>query len=856
MWLRVAAIALLAVTAACGSSPPAEQCRRTSDCPSGETCIAGSCEIPTGDGGMDAGPPDGGRDAGSCAEVLSDPMNCGACGHSCGALGLCIDGECQPQTSCNAVGCPAARTWCDTTTGVCQTGCASDAACGTGRLCDQSTHQCVPAPADCLLAACPAGHVCTAGSGLCEAGCQSSADCEPGASCNAGHCTLPPPGCASGACPGGTYCDPASLTCLPGCAEGFPCADGAVCNVTSHVCGAPPSIASCLTNECLTSNDYCDAATGACHAGCAGTAACPAGDYCDPTVHECRTPPSICPAAGCPYGSHCGGGKCIPGCSQASDCGFGSVCVGNACEAAPADCSITGCVVGQFCSPRTLSCEPGCTTNADCPGGSTCETGSSQCIAAVPDCTTVACPGEQTCDPGDGLCKLACTGSGPCGQGGTCDSATGTCTSPCSSFSCAAGNRCLLSGACVAGCSIPDFPCGTGMTCNNATHTCVPAPPGCAVSCAPGTYCDSTTRGQCIPGCDALFPCAAGLTCDVIAHECYPPDTCASRGNADCGGNCVDLATSAANCSDCGVACPLAMPACANGSCYDPCPGEGKVNCGGTCTLTNGTDAMNCGACGHICPEAAPACMAGTCIDPCPAEGKVDCGGVCASTMMDPANCGTCGTVCPSSTPACVGGHCSTCGAGQLACADGCASIMTDPAHCGTCNNACTSNQICSMGACSTCASGEVACDNACTSTQTDPMNCGACGTVCPASMSACVSGSCACPITGVDGLCHTLAGSYLVQSGPLWNSGAPTYSCVQACALLFGGAASQYSCSTQSTTVNQRANESCWGEGCSTQSESYSLNTVYTCTNTTSGCACSAYVNDSACGTNYCFRP
>jgi cysteine-rich repeat protein len=54
----------------------------------------------------------------------------------------------------------------------------------------------------------------------------------------------------------------------------------------------------------------------------------------------------------------------------------------------------------------------------------------------------------------------------------------------------------------------------------------------------------------------------------------------------------------------------------------------------------------------------------------------------------------------------------------------------------------------------------------------------------------------------------QTLIGSYSVQAGPLWNTTLPTYSCVEACALLFGGTTGDYSCSTQSASVDHLA----WG--------------------------------------------
>ena len=59
-------------------------------------------------------------------------------------------------------------------------------------------------------------------------------------------------------------------------------------------------------------------------------------------------------------------------------------------------------------------------------------------------------------------------------------------------------------------------------------------------------------------------------------------------------------------------------------------------------------------------------------------------------------------------------------------------------------------------------------------------------------------------PFTGPTGG-PQLVGSYAVNSGPAFAV-ATSYSCVQACALVFGGFAATYSCSTLPTSVNNVA--------------------------------------------------
>lgn len=45
----------------------------------------------------------------SCAQLSSDPLNCGACGHACDPSEVCLDGGCHsgtPATGCAACPCP------------------------------------------------------------------------------------------------------------------------------------------------------------------------------------------------------------------------------------------------------------------------------------------------------------------------------------------------------------------------------------------------------------------------------------------------------------------------------------------------------------------------------------------------------------------------------------------------------------------------------------------------------------------------------------------------------------------------------------------------------------------------------
>lgn len=107
-----------------------------------------------GDGGggpVDGGPPpsdgggvDGGRDAGCSADLTTDVLNCGACGHACDfqhATGSCIAGMCTVTAcdtgwdDCNTMGddgCEADLMMSDATCGTCGTRCVGVNSCCMG----------------------------------------------------------------------------------------------------------------------------------------------------------------------------------------------------------------------------------------------------------------------------------------------------------------------------------------------------------------------------------------------------------------------------------------------------------------------------------------------------------------------------------------------------------------------------------------------------------------------------------------------------------------------------------------------------------------------------------------------------
>lgn len=109
----------------------------------------------------------------------------------------------------------------------------------------------------------------------------------------------------------------------------------------------------------------------------------------------------------------------------------------------------------------------------------------------------------------------------------------------------------------------------------------------------------------------------------------------------------------------------------------------------------------------------------------------------------------------------------------------------------------------------------------------------------------------------------YQYVGSFIVDSGPLWTTNPPVYSAQEAAALLFGGSASSYAISTNSSTtdpstITHTGNYDGWGEPCSVFAESYKLDVAPAGYQFPGGLntSWSAYVNDHNCAqVNYVWR-
>jgi hypothetical protein len=226
------------------------------------------------------------------------------------------------------------------------------------------------------------------------------------------------------------------------------------------------------------------------------------------------------------------------------------------------------CQAGLLCEAGMQCRLPGgagatCTDDQACEAGLVCSLGA--CDVAVP--AGEGCFDDSQCGPG-----LHCIGSqgsgvcrGPGGDGDSCQTVTAD-----------------------AAVQWEDNLCDPtkGLRCNPTGWVCAPAVPAAAgAACSTnsscdGGYCSGRTGDNAVDStCQSYVPDGAG--CQVDA-QCMPPSLCldglcrlrpafgcnantmldvpgggaCASGQTNCSGSCVDLATNANNCGQCGVVCP------------------------------------------------------------------------------------------------------------------------------------------------------------------------------------------------------------------------------------------------------------------------------------------------------------
>ncbi len=764
-------------------------------------CIDGGCAVGIcGDGLADC---DLDRETGCEIDVRSDPENCGACGHICGAPraeGGCIDRwcvvdgcelgwhdanglfddgceyECTPNPDSDGVEiCNGDDDDCDgeIDEGIDLT--TDDEHCGAcGRACDPANAEGVCDEAECTIVRCGLGFEdCN---GLAADGCEVAVQFDP---LNCGAC--------------GAVCevDNARSTCFAG-----------ICRVDRCIapwedCDLNPA------NGCESNLDSDEEHCGACRRPCAfgtGTGICDEGTC---LVGGCFGDLADCDgriASGCEVdlGSdrfNCGGCDIVCSVSDALE-----RCVDRACEILECDGGFDDCdgFYGNGCEADLNNDPDSCRT---C--GHVCDLDH-----ARPRCVAGGCE-IAACDEGFANCDLEID-NGCEANLETSEEHCGGCRRPCvfdNGVAICDERVCALAGCSSTfadcndwvgdGCEVdtatdPDHCGGCRRACElpHATAGCEDG--GCAVDeCASGWEdCDgivengcetdiNTSIGHC-GRCGAV--CAlANATPECVGGTCRIEEC--DDGFADCDLNgdsgCeINLGSTDAHCGICNFDCHVFVgpgTSCVDNLCeLRDCAGTTR-DCDGTstngCEIDVSDDVRNCGACGTVCSvaNASEVCDAGSCeVADCTA-GFRNCDELYANGCEvnfnnDPRNCGECGNVCDftAAVEACVAGTCAigSCQGTNANCnlstGDGCeVNVALDPLNCGVCGNVCGfPNAVprCAGGACGilACEGAYRDCDallgNGCeTDSSTDAFNCGGCGEAClvEGGVGTCIGGFC-----------------------------------------------------------------------------------------------------------------
>lgn len=179
-------------------------CKANADCPSDSYCKAKGCDVP----GVCATRPQ------ACIMVYMPVCGCdsktysNACAAASAGVNVLHDGPCGCAGDAD---CPSGQV-CELSVGcaepsACVPGCHADAQCGAGEVCNQVACKTCPCPGICGPASgctgdadCPVGRVCELGAGctlpkVCVPGCHTSTQCQPGQVCTQPAClTCPCPG--------------------------------------------------------------------------------------------------------------------------------------------------------------------------------------------------------------------------------------------------------------------------------------------------------------------------------------------------------------------------------------------------------------------------------------------------------------------------------------------------------------------------------------------------------------------------------------------------------------------------------------------------------------------------------------
>jgi hypothetical protein len=378
-------------------------------CPAGQFCSTGACAKACAAGETRCGA--------SCVKLDSNAKNCGFCGTACDGAEACVGSTCTcvgPNAVCDG-SCQSLknnRKNC----GRCGNSCAGDFVCnGTSCGCPAGRKRCPNKPSN----------TCVASLDDCCPGSQAWCDNVGGGSCvdvqnDEGHCG----GCNKPACTGAQRCTGGKCGCPP--VQPHACSDG-TCLPNGSCCSTETM---CPGNVCVAKGSCCPDKPNR----------CPGQDLCVSNLADC-----------CPGKKHCGGGVCVASdacCAGEFKCGKGNSdgsprCVPNAQASSCCEASEDFCAKGKTCIPKG-----GCCDATQCTGGQVCN-GSSAC----------ECPnGSLTC--GTGAMKTCvkgtdpCCGDGDCHNGRTCQSSKCACPAmhpTCGAGCCDPGKVCTDPGSATCG---------------------------------------------------------------------------------------------------------------------------------------------------------------------------------------------------------------------------------------------------------------------------------------------------------------------------------------------------------------------------------------------------------------------